>query len=78
MNLLLGIFLGVMGVAAAVTIGAVLRAKEGFEDEAGFHLTPPTPGDGGRPVTATVAPRDATAGAGAPGAGLPPDLIGAR
>jgi hypothetical protein len=77
MNLLLGLFLGVMGVAAAVTIGAIRRAKEGFEDETGFHLSPPTPKDGGGSVVATGAPRDTTAGAEAPGAGLPPGLIGA-
>lgn len=78
MNLFVGLFLGVLGIAAVVTVGAFLRAKDGYEDERGFHLTPPAPEGGGREVVASVAPREATAGADAPGAGMPPGLIGAR
>jgi len=39
MIILLCVFLGVMSVAVALTIFAIVRAKDGYEDETGFHFS---------------------------------------
>lgn len=54
MTTLLFVFLGLMVVATGTTILAVVRAKDGYEDDSGFHpaglaepsAAPPAPGLG--------------------------------
>lgn len=83
MSLLLGILLGVMGAATVVTVWAVRRAPEGYEDEHGFHPAPVPPvrlaDEPARPqaVAALAGPGQVGADVGAARAGLPDGFLGA-
>ena len=86
MIILLYVFLGVMAVAVATTVFAIVRARDGFEDESGFHLADSMAAHQvlGRATTtgripASAAARVVTATPVGPAApGLPVGLVGAR
>ena len=85
MALFLGVFVGVLAVAVVTTVLAIARAREGSEDETGFHEEGQRSALAGaeKAAMAEGIPSGATlrVGLSAPSdaaAGLPGGLLGAR
>lgn len=80
MIILLWLFLAMMAVAVATTVFAILRARDGYQDEAGFHLTSSAaaPEVAGKSTMAECISEVAPARTGNAAADLPAGLLAAR
>ena len=71
MTILFFVFLGVMAVATGTTLVAIVRAKEGCEDELGFHSTDLTTASDARTGHPLISPPPARTS----GRSAPPDPV---